>query len=107
MRLCAASVEMTGLGCGEESDSGNGVLTGSNFWDRNLGCRFQLLTPTIFWMEAGSWTVLRKECATSAREMLKPKRGRRPVRTRYFAVNGLLVSCGGRTMVQSRPLSIR
>jgi hypothetical protein len=38
---------------------------------------------------------------------LKPKMGRLHSRTRYFPVYGLFVSCGGRTIVQSRPLSLK
>src|ERR1043165_2360145 len=43
--------------------------------------------------------------ATSARETVKPKRGKCPSCIRYFPVYGLSVSSGGRTIVQSRSLS--
>jgi hypothetical protein len=62
---------------------------------------FQLLTPKILPTDARSLTVLIKHSATSAREIVKPKRGRWPSRTRYFPVRGLSVSWGGRRIVQS------
>src|ERR1035438_10744705 len=74
-----------------------GVLAKSQ--DRN-----QLLTPKIFPMVPPFWTVLIINSATSAREIVKPKRGRCPSRTRYFPVRGLSVSRGGRRIVQSRAL---
>jgi hypothetical protein len=48
-----------------------------------------------------AWT---KYSATSALPILNPMRGRWPIRTRYFPVNVVSMSCGGRTIVQSRSL---
>src|ERR1035438_8620864 len=65
---------------------------------------FQLLTPKIFPMVPPFSTALSTHSATSAREILKPKGGRWPSRTRNFPVRGLSVSWGGRRIVQSSSL---
>lgn len=64
----------------------------------------QLHTPTILLTELRFSAILIMKSATSEREILKPKRGRWPSRTRYFPLRGLSVSWGGRTIVQSSPL---
>src|SRR6266436_8768054 len=67
----------------------------------------QLQIPTILPIEERFSTALIMKSATSAREILKPKGGRCPSRTRYFRVEGLSVSSGGRTIVQSSPLFLK